>query len=58
MLPPLVQTLVPGNLVIERTETIRPAGPGNYDGTVDVHVPGRAGARGRPMQLRDTRRRQ
>jgi hypothetical protein len=40
MLPPLVQTLVPDNLVLERTETIKPAGPGRYDGSVDVQVPG------------------
>jgi hypothetical protein len=39
-LPPVVQNLLPGNLVIERTETIRPAGPGRYEGTVDVQVPG------------------
>ena len=32
VLPPLVQNLVPGNLVIERTETIRQLGPGRYDG--------------------------
>ena len=41
MLPPLVQTLVSGNLVLERTETIQPAGPSRYDGTVDVQIPGR-----------------
>ena len=53
MLPPLVQTLVPGNLVIERTETIRQLGPGDYDGSVDVQIPGApVRAEGR-MQLRD-----
>src|SRR5262245_34615016 len=40
VLPPLVQSLVSGNLVIERTETIRKIDPGHYEGTVDVHIPG------------------
>lgn len=39
-LPPLVQSLVPGNLVIERTEALRRVGPGAYDGDVNVTVPG------------------
>lgn len=37
-LPPLVQSLVPGNLVIERTETVRRRGAGDYDGDVDVRI--------------------
>jgi Protein of unknown function (DUF2505) len=54
MLPPLVQTMVPGNLVIERTETIRLTVPGGYEGTVDVQVPGApVNAAGR-MRLRDS----
>jgi hypothetical protein len=40
LLPPLVQNLVPGNLVIERTESVRRQGPGSYAGDVDVQVPG------------------
>ncbi len=40
VLPPLVQNLMPGDLVIERTETIRRRGPGDYAGEVDVQVPG------------------
>jgi hypothetical protein len=38
LLPPVVQSMVGGNLVLERTETIQPDGDG-YRGTVDVHVP-------------------
>lgn len=52
-LPPLMQSLVPGNLVIERTETIKPAGPGRYEGTVDVQVPGAPVSAAGRMQLRD-----
>jgi Protein of unknown function (DUF2505) len=40
MLPALVRSLVPGDLVIERTETIRLRGPGDYTGQVEVQVPG------------------
>jgi hypothetical protein len=39
-LPPLVATLVSGNLVIERTETVRRQGSDGYGGQVDVLVPG------------------
>jgi hypothetical protein len=40
-LPPIAQRLVSGgDLVIERTETVRRAGPGNYTGTVAVQVLG------------------
>jgi hypothetical protein len=53
MLPPLVQSLVPGDLVIERTESIRLRGPGDYAGEVDVQIPGTpVSARGR-SELRD-----
>lgn len=38
LLPPVVQSMVGGNLVLERTETVQPDGNG-YRGTVDVHVP-------------------
>lgn len=53
VLPPLVQNILPGNLVIERTETIRPVGPGHYEGTVDVQVPGAPVTAAGRMQLRD-----
>ena len=39
VLPPLVQTLVGGRLLIERTEALRPDRDG-YRGTVEVAVPG------------------
>lgn len=53
VLPPLVQTLVPGNLVIERTETIRHVGPGRCEGTIDVHIPGAPVTASGRMQLHD-----
>lgn len=40
VLPPLVQALVPGNLVIERVETIRRRGLGDYDGDTSVKIIG------------------
>lgn len=40
VLPALVQSLVSGDLVIERTETLRQVAPGRYEGTVDVQIPG------------------
>ncbi|GAY12846.1 DUF2505 domain-containing protein [Pseudonocardia sp. N23] len=40
VVPPMVRSLVSGDLVIERTETLAPAGPGRYTGTVDVRIPG------------------
>jgi hypothetical protein len=39
VLPPLVQSLVGGKLLIERAETLRPDGDG-YRGDVQVSVPG------------------
>ncbi|HVH22294.1 MAG TPA: DUF2505 domain-containing protein [Pseudonocardia sp.] len=53
VLPPLVQNLVSGNLVIERTETIRQTGPGHYEGTVDVQIPGAPVTAVGTMQLHD-----
>jgi hypothetical protein len=52
-LPPLVQSLVPGSLVIERTEVIRRVAPGDYTGDVDVHVPGTPVSAAGGMGLRD-----
>ena len=40
LLPPLVQTLIPGDLMIERVESLRPDTIGGYRGDVDVRVPG------------------
>ena len=40
LLPPLVQTLIQGDLMIERVETLRPDTIGGYRGDVDVRVPG------------------
>jgi hypothetical protein len=48
VLPAIVQSLVSGDLTIERTETIRRRGPGDYAGDVDVQIPGTpVSARGR-----------
>jgi hypothetical protein len=54
VLPPLVQNLVPGNLVIERTESVRRRGPGDYSGDVDVHVPSTPVSAAGGIQLRDS----
>jgi hypothetical protein len=40
LLPPLVQTLIPGDLMIERVESLGPDTIGGYRGDVDVRVPG------------------
>jgi hypothetical protein len=40
LLPPLVQTLIPGDLMIERVEALGPDTIGGYRGDVDVRVPG------------------
>ena len=53
VLPPLVQNLVSGDLVIERTETIRKTGPGQYEGTVDVQIPGTPVTAAGQMRLQD-----
>jgi hypothetical protein len=52
-LPSMVRNLLPGDIVIERTETLRRAGAGRYAGTVDVVIHGTpASAEGR-MRLAD-----
>jgi hypothetical protein len=53
LLPALVQTLVPGDLVIERAETLRPDPAGGYRGDVDVRVPGTPVTAGGAMRLTD-----
>lgn len=56
VLPPLVQSLVSDDLVIERVEAVRRRGAGDYDGNVEVKIIGTpVGAAGR-MRLRDTGR--
>jgi hypothetical protein len=42
-LPIAIQKVLPGDLVIERTETWRRTGPGSYHGTVAARVPGATG---------------
>jgi Protein of unknown function (DUF2505) len=52
VLPAIVQSLVGGNLVIERTESLRPDA-GGYHGDVDVDVPGAPVIADGSMSLRD-----
>lgn len=52
-LPAIVQSLVGGNLVIERTETLHPDPAGGYRGDVGVDVPGAPVTAGGSMSLRD-----
>ncbi|MCO1657240.1 DUF2505 domain-containing protein [Pseudonocardia humida] len=54
LLPPLVQTLIPGDLMIERAECLRPdTDIGGYRGDVDVRVPGTPVAATGAMRLAD-----
>lgn len=54
MLPPIVGSLVSGNLTIERTETLRREGAGRYGGTVDVAIAGTPASAAGTMRLADT----
>ncbi len=54
LLPPFVQTLISGDLMIERGETLRPDPAGGYRGDVDVRVPGTPVAAAGSMALVDT----
>jgi uncharacterized protein DUF2505 len=54
LLPPFVQTLISGDLMIERGETLRPDPAGGYRGDVDVRVPGTPVAAAGAMALVDT----
>jgi uncharacterized protein DUF2505 len=54
LLPPLVQTLIPGDLMIERVESLGPDTIGGYRGDVDVRVPGTPVAAAGAMALVDT----
>jgi hypothetical protein len=52
VLPPMMKSLVGGDVVIERTESVRPAA-GGYRGEVDVRVPGAPVVADGTMALRD-----
>lgn len=54
VLPPIVGSLVTGNLVIERTESLRPDGAGRYAGDVDVRIPGTPASATGSLRLADT----
>jgi Protein of unknown function (DUF2505) len=51
LLPPIAQSFVPGDLVIERAESIHPDPAGGYRGDVDVRVPGAPVAAAGSMRL-------
>lgn len=53
-LPPLVGGLVSGNLVIERTESLRREADGRYGGTVDVAIPGTPASAKGSIRITDT----
>jgi hypothetical protein len=53
LLPPLVQSLVPGDLLIERAETLQPDPAGGYRGGVEVRVPGTPVTAAGTMRLTD-----
>ena len=52
-LPPVVGKVVGGNLVIERTETLRRTQDGRYSGDVEVAIPGAPAAANGTMTLAD-----
>ena len=53
-LPSLVRGVLPGNLVIERTETWKREDSGSYSGDVVVTIPDTPGSATGGMRLRDT----
>ncbi len=53
-LPPIIGSLVTGNLIIERAESLRPDGPGRYAGNVDVRIPGTPASATGSLRLADT----
>lgn len=53
-LPSIVSSLVSGNLVIQRTESLRREAPGRYRGDVDVQIPGTPASAVGTLELRDT----
>lgn len=54
LLPPVVAKLVSGNLVIERTETLRRGEPGRWGGDVQVRIPGTPASAAGSLDLRDS----
>jgi hypothetical protein len=52
-LPPVMQKVLPGNLVIERSETWRNVAPGRFSGTVAATVGGAPGKITGTLDLRD-----
>lgn len=53
LLPAVVSTLVAGNLVIERTESLRHLGAGQWGGDVRVAIPGTPASAAGSLDLRD-----
>jgi Protein of unknown function (DUF2505) len=53
-LPSIVSALVTGNLVIQRTESLRREAPGRYRGDVDVRIPGTPASAVGSLALHDT----
>jgi hypothetical protein len=53
LLPAVVSTLVSGNLVIERTESLRRLGGGQWGGDVRVAIPGTPASAAGSLDLRD-----
>jgi hypothetical protein len=53
-LPPVVRTVLSGDIVIERAENWRREGTGHYTGDVKVTIPGTPGSATGVMRLRDT----
>ncbi|GEL17985.1 DUF2505 domain-containing protein [Pseudonocardia asaccharolytica] len=53
-LPPMLQNLAPTELRIERTEALRPVGPGRYAGTVGVEIVGTPASITGTLRLTDT----
>src|SRR3712207_4046849 len=54
VLPPLVKSLVPGEMAIERTEALRREAQGRYRGEVDVRILGAPATAAGTMRLADT----
>lgn len=53
-LPSIVSSLVTGNLVIQRTESLRREATGSWAGDVDVQIPGTPASADGSLALRDT----
>ncbi len=53
-LPSIVSSLVTGNLIIDRTETLRREAPGRWAGEVDVRIPGTPATAAGSLRLEDT----